>query len=109
MAKIGIKVDHGRLAFRYRYGGKVKGEGRSQQYLALGLSDSAENRTIAEGLRVELQKAIESGTHDAWVEKLKGREGVAEARAKKPKLLELWQKYTEFKSDFLANTTKYRD
>jgi integrase len=85
-----------------------------QKYLTLGLADSPENRTSAERQARQIELDLITGNFDPTLAKYRPQTHLTlvkpvEFPQKALKLSELWDKYTQFKSSQLEETTILRD
>jgi len=85
-----------------------------QKRLVLGLTDTQENRLIAEKKRIECELDIKMGLFDWTHKKYKPGSHLVVVEEPKPKVVpkldELWQRYTEYKqAQGLEETTIVRD
>jgi integrase len=85
-----------------------------QKYLTLGLADSPENRTSAERQARQIELDLITGNFDPTLAKYRPQTHLTlvkpvEVPQKALKLSELWDKYTQFKSSQLEETTILRD
>jgi integrase len=107
---VGLESFQGRLRLRLPrqiYSGK-------QKYLTLGLADSPENRTSAERQARQIELDLITGNFDPTLAKYRPQTHLTlvkpvEFPQKALKLSELWDKYTQFKSSQLEETTILRD
>lgn len=103
-----IFTSHNRLQLRFRFGGK-------RRYLSLGLTDTPINRKFAELKAAEIEQDIFKEKFDTTLQKYKSasdREKIAlnsSIDAYKPNLVELWQKYAEFKKPQVSPSTYTKD
>lgn len=98
-----VITSNNRLQLRFRYAGK-------RRYLSLGLYDDRDNRLAAEMKARQIELDILSGNFDESLDKY--RISVAsKATTDSPQsqalllLSELWEKYTEYRSPQIAETT----
>jgi integrase len=88
---VAIKVSNDRLQLVYRYLGR-------RTYLSLGLPDSKTNRTYAQSIASKIQMDMLSGNYDTTQSNYKEFQSEPKAeRFKRIELLELWDKYVEYK------------
>jgi integrase len=88
---VAIKCSNDRLQLVYRYRGK-------REYLSLGLPDNRNNRKYAQSIASTIELDILSGNYDDTKERYKLFEAEPKAeRIYKLELLELWDKYVEYK------------
>ncbi|MDB9376131.1 site-specific integrase [Nodularia sphaerocarpa] len=102
--KVGIECLKGRLRLRLPralFGG-------NQKYLSLHLSDSAENRLLAEMKARQIELDILAGHFDFSLAKYKIQTDVS-IKAKVYNLLEIWEQYTQFKRNQVQESTLLRD
>lgn len=106
---VGVEPFQGRLRLRLPrslYAGK-------QKYLTLGLADTIENRKLAEQKARQIELDILAGYFDPSRAKYKPQaHPLASSTDDAPKtstLAELWEKYTQFKSTQVEQTTIIRD
>ncbi|MGK7947195.1 MAG: tyrosine-type recombinase/integrase [Microcystaceae cyanobacterium] len=115
---VGIESFRGKLRLRLPrnlYYGK-------QKYLSLGLDDTLENRQIAEAKKREIESDIAkdlvvSGSFDTTLAKYRPQTHLTIVQSlplhyqteKKVLLGDLWDKYTDFKSNKIEKTTLIRD
>lgn len=101
--KVAVRTIHGRLQLRFTACGK-------RHILSLSLDDTPANRKVAEAKATLIESDLAWDRFDPTLEKYKPQ------REKSPitpspltlaevSLLELWQKYTEFKKNQIAETT----
>ncbi len=103
---VGVESFQGRLRLRLPrqvYGGK-------QKYLTLGLDDTPENRVLANGKAKQIEADIAYERFDPTLAKyrpeyLKPVNQVDNQLLNQPDLLELWDKYTEYRKPQLQLTT----
>jgi integrase len=99
-----VIVSNDRLQLRFRFGGK-------RHYLSLGFPDSKATRKLAEQKAREIELDILSGNFDPSLAKYRPENGLAAPEpaaaipAPKISLLELWEKYTEYRKPQIAETT----
>ena len=103
-----ILNSHDRLQLRFRFGGK-------RRYLSLGLPDTPINRKFAELKAAEIEQDIFKEKFDSSLKKYKSaseREKITptlSGTAERPNLIELWQKYDEFKKPQVSPSTYAKD
>lgn len=104
---VGVESFQGRLRLRLPrqwYGGK-------QKYLTLGLSDTPENRVIAETKATQIAVDYKLGQFDVTLDKYKPvrhLEVVSNPTTSKMTLLDVWMQYLKFKSTGVgSNTMRY--
>lgn len=100
---VGIESFQGRLRLRLPrqvYGGK-------QKYLTLGLDDTKQNRKIAEAKAKQIESDIIYERFDQTLAKYRPQTYLTVVETIKPAitLLELWDKYTEYRKPQIAETT----
>ena len=102
---VGIESFQGRLRLRLPrrvYGG-------TQKYLTLGLADTPENRNSAELKARQIEQDILSDNFDSSLAKYKLQKPLTVIETIEPKqaitLLELWDKYTEYRKPQISETT----
>lgn len=92
----------GRLRIRFRVNGQ-------QKTFSLGLADTDENRVKGESIARQMQLDMLSGNFDSTLGKYKPHTHLTVVEAIKPKvglnLTQLWEKYTEFRSKQVSETT----
>ncbi len=96
---VSIKASNDRLQLVYRYRG-------IREYLSLGLPDNRNNRKFAQSVASTIELDILSGNYDRTKERYKlfGAEPKTE-RIYKLELLELWDKYVEYKRPQVSQNT----
>lgn len=108
---VSILSSNGRLQLRFNYGGK-------RHYISTGLVDTPVNRKIAEFRGSEIEKDILYERFDPTVEKYKPKSALSTVtpvtlitpnQKQKPKLDELWDKYSEFKKPQVSPSTYAKD
>lgn len=107
---VGIESYQGRLRLRLSrtlYNGK-------QKYLTLGLADTKENRKAAEAKARQIELDILAGYFDDSLDKYRQKTYLTLVKSKEEPqkvlaLAQLWEKYTQFKSSQLEETTILRD
>lgn len=107
---VGIESYQGRLRLRLPrtlYNGK-------QKYLTLGLADTKENRKAAEAKARQIELDILAGYFDDSLDKYRPQTYLTlvksqEELRKATVLADLWEKYTQFKTSQLEETTIIRD
>ncbi|MDX2096745.1 MAG: DUF3596 domain-containing protein [Leptolyngbyaceae cyanobacterium bins.59] len=100
-----IKASHDRLQLVFSTEGK-------RHYLSLGLQDTHTNRKVAEARARQIELDIISGNFDSTLAKYKPQTALSTVTPITPtecKLTawELWQRYTEYRSSSLKETTKH--
>ncbi|WP_427162604.1 tyrosine-type recombinase/integrase [Aliinostoc sp. HNIBRCY26] len=105
--KVGIEISKGYLRLRFP---RTLFEG-NQKYLSLGLLDTPENKVAAEMKARQAELDILAGNFDFTLAKYRIQVTPVNPSAKKKtyNLLELWEKYTEFKSGQVEESTLVRD
>jgi len=92
----------GRLRIRFRVNGQ-------QKTFSLGLADTDENRVKGKSIARQMQLDVLSGNFDSTLGKYKPHSHLTVVEAIKSKqaldLGELWEKYTEFRSNQVEETT----
>lgn len=92
----------GRLRIRFRLNGQ-------QKAFSLGLADTLENRVKGESIARQMHLDMLSGNFDSTLGKYKPHTHLTVVEAIKPKealdLAQLWDKYTEFRSKQVSETT----
>lgn len=92
----------GRLRIRFRLNGQ-------QKAFALGLADTPENRVKGESIARQMHLDMLSENFDSTLSKYKPHTHLTVVEAIKPKqaldLAQLWEKYTEFRSNQVEETT----
>jgi integrase len=105
---VSILSTHDRLQLRFNFGGK-------RHYLTLGLPDTIANRKLAQLKAAEIEKDILYERFDDTLEKYKPRSALSTIPPipplypPKPRLDELWQKYSEFKKPQVSPSTYVKD
>jgi integrase len=106
---VGVETFQDRLKLRlpcHLFGGK-------QKYLTLGMSDTSENRKLAEAKAKQIESDIAFERFDPTLAKYKPQIHltlVAPTESQQlPILIELWDKYTTYKSKTLSITTINKD
>ena len=107
---VGVESFQGRLRLRLPrqlYGG-------TQKYLTLGVADTPENRKLAEQKARQIELDILAGYFDPTLAKYRPQTHLSiikpsEDVEKVLTLVELWERYTQFKSTQLEQTTILRD
>ena len=105
---VSIINTHGRLQLRFGSGGK-------RYYITLGLPDTIPNRKLAELKASEIEKDILFERFDPTLEKYKPKSSLSTVtpitpiQKAKPKLDELWEKYSEFKKPQVSPSTYVKD
>ncbi|MEH1862216.1 MAG: DUF3596 domain-containing protein [Nostoc sp.] len=102
--KVGIEVSKGYLRLRFP---RALFNG-NQKYLSLNLVDTPENRVAAEIQARRIELDILAGYFDPTLAKYKA-DHTATPKQKVYSLLELWEKYTQFKSGQIQESTLVRD
>ena len=96
----------GRLRIRFRVNGQ-------QKTFSLGLADTDENRIKGESIARQMQLDILSGNFDSTLGKYKPHTHLTVVEAIKPKagldLVQLWNKYSEFKKPQVSPSTYIKD
>jgi hypothetical protein len=109
---VNVRVNNGRLSLRLPREISRAAYGKEQYIVSLGLADTPRNRKTAQGKADLMTLAIETGNFDPTLDNYKL--GVVAANnlvsidgGKKPELsiLELWEKYKEYRRPGLAETT----
>ncbi len=97
---VAIKVSNNRLQLVYRYRGQRK-------YLSLGLPDNRNNRKYAQSVASTIELDIVSGNYDTTQKKYKlfESEPKPEKVAKTLDLIELWDKYVDYKRPLVSANT----
>jgi integrase len=99
------------LQLRFHYGGK-------RHYISTGLADTPANRKLAEFRASEIEKDILYERFDPTLEKYKPKSALSTVtpvtpitpnQKQKPKLDELWDKYSEFKKPQVSPSTYAKD
>jgi integrase len=103
--KVGIEALQGRLRLRFP---RVLFNG-NQKYLSLNLADTPENRVAAEIQARRIELDILAGYFDPTLAKYKADHTATPKKQKIYSLLELWEKYTQFKSGQVEESTIRRD
>jgi integrase len=98
-----IKNSNGRLQIVISHGGK-------RSYLSLGVPDSKQNRAYAEMIATRIWNDILAG-HFTSVEKYKRAEQIEPEQppAENLTLVELWERFTDYKRSQLSQTTIAKD
>lgn len=100
--RVAVKVSNGSLQLCFTACGK-------RHYLSLSLSDTPDNRKVAEAKATLIESDLAWDRFDPTLEKYRPqREKVPTSSPltlSEVSLLELWQKYTEFKQSQIAETT----
>jgi integrase len=105
-----IKNSNGRLQLVFSHAGK-------RHYLSLGFMDSRSSRKMAEMRAREIELDLLSGNFDSTLVKYKPETALNVATSDLPiqpevqqvSLMNLWEKYTEFKTPQLAQATIAKD
>ncbi|MEH2278330.1 MAG: hypothetical protein V7K40_26985 [Nostoc sp.] len=79
------------------------------KYLSLNLTDTLENQVAAEIQARRIELDILSGYFDPTLAKYKADHTATPKKQKVYSLLELWEKYTQFKSGQVQESTLARD
>ncbi|MEH1802786.1 MAG: tyrosine-type recombinase/integrase [Nostoc sp.] len=103
--KVGIEVSKGYLRLRFPRA-LFKG---NQKYLSLNLTDTLENQVAAEIQARRIELDILAGYFDPSLAKYKADHIASPKKQKVYSLLELWEKYTQFKSGQVQESTLVRD
>ncbi|MCC5622552.1 tyrosine-type recombinase/integrase [Nostoc sp. CHAB 5715] len=105
--KVGIEALEGRLRLRFP---RVLFNG-NQKYLSLNLADTAENRVVVEIKARQAELDILAGHFDSTLAKYKIQANILKTASKERtySLMELWEKYVEFRSDQVEESTILRD
>lgn len=105
--KVGIEVFRGRLRLRFP---RVLFNG-NQKYLSLNLDDTAENRVLGELKARQAELDILAGHFDVTLAKYKIQANIPNTTSKERtySLVELWEKYVDFRSDQVEESTILRD
>ena len=106
---VGVETFQDRLRLhlpRHLYGGK-------QKYLTLGMADTSENRKLAEAKAKQIESDIAFERFDPTLAKYKPQIHLTLVATteiqQQPTLIELWDKYTTYKSRTLSITTINKD
>lgn len=105
---VSLLSSNGRLQLRFSYGGK-------RHYFSTGLADTPANRKLAELRASEIEKDILDEQFDETLEKYKPKSAlstvtpVTPIQKPKPKLDELWDRYSEFKKPQISPSTYVKD
>jgi integrase len=97
-----------RLQLRFSYGGK-------RHYISTGLADTLNNRKLAEMKASEIEKDILYERFDETLQKYKPKTSLSTVtpitpiQKFKPKLDELWNKYSDFKKPQVSPSTYVKD
>ncbi|MGV0102135.1 Arm DNA-binding domain-containing protein [Nostoc sp. DSM 114160] len=103
--KVGIEVSKGYLRLRFP---RALFNG-NQKYLSLNLADTVENRVAAEIQARRIELDILAGYFDPTLAKYKTDHTPTPKKQKVYSLLELWEKYTQFKSGQVQESTLRAD
>ncbi|MEH1955948.1 tyrosine-type recombinase/integrase [Nostoc sp.] len=103
--KVGIEVSKGYLRLRFP---RALFNG-NQKYLSLNLTDTLENQVAAEIQVRRIELDILAGYFDPTLAKYKADHTATPKKQKVYSLLELWEKYTQFKSGQVQESTLVRD
>jgi len=102
---VSVAVSNNRLQLVFRYGGK-------RNYLSTGLSDTPENRKLAEAKAKVIESDIACEKLDETLEKYKPKQvttkittNLAIAQPKSLTLTELLERYVEFKTPIVQKNT----
>lgn len=108
---VSILSSNERLQLRFNYGGK-------RHYISTGLADTPANRKLAEFRASEIEKDILYERFDPTLEKYKPKSALSTVtpvtpitpnQKQKPKLDQLWDKYSEFKKPQVSPSTYAKD
>ncbi len=105
---VALLSSNGRLQLRFSYGGK-------RHYVSTGLADTATNRQLAQTRASEIEKDILEERFDETLEKYKPKSAlstitpVTPIGKPKPKLDQLWEKYSEYKKPQVSPSTYAKD
>ena len=103
--KVSVRVSNGSLQIVYRYGIDPKRPTQRKRHCkGLGLKDTPTNRTIAEGIALQLQSAFISGTQDQFLATLNTDPDIVASPIAR-NLLEVWGLYEEHYSRFISDST----
>ncbi len=103
-----LKASNGRLQLVFSYGGK-------RHYISTGLADTPANKKLAEFRASEIEKDILSERFDETLQKYKPKSALSTVTPvtpigkPKPKLDELWNRYSEFKKPQVSPSTYAKD
>lgn len=104
VGSVAIKVSHNRLQLVYRCAGK-------REYLSLGLPDTKRNRAYAGTIASQIEVDILTGRYDTTKAKYKllGSEPKPQDPTPKIDLMELWERYVEYKRPQVSLNTLSHD
>ncbi len=95
---VSLVNSNGRLQARFRWGGR-------RFYLSLGVTDTPKNRKLVAGRVAELEKDLAYGVFQGDLTKYQPQAVTPNPTPKVPGLVELWEKYTDFRRPSLSPNT----
>jgi len=95
---VSLVNSNGRLQARWRWQGK-------RYYLSLGVTDTPKNRKLVAGRVAQIQRDLDYGEFTGDLSKYQPQAVGVTITPKAPSLVELWNRYTEFKRPSLSANT----